>query len=83
MSVFVYGCGEKKSKSNYKIIDVFFNKSLNEMFLMLKSASGRFPWLNITEEQIEKMTGKLDRVVKDGKTYGELPYREFFDKTGD
>lgn len=78
MCVFVLSADMTKIASNHKILDVFFDKSLNEMYGMLKAASKKIPWLVISQEQEKKMMEKLSKPAPGGKTYGETPYKEFF-----
>lgn len=80
MCVFVLNFGITKIESNHKILDIFFDKNLFDMFDMLNIASKKIPWLAITEEQSNRMTQKLCKKNDDGRTYGETSYREFFMK---
>ena len=78
MCVFMLDQGVTKIVSNHKILDVFFEKSLSEMFDMLCAASKRIPWLVITDAQKKKMSERLRKKADGERTYGEMPYKAFF-----
>lgn len=76
--MFAYDC--TKIKSNHRILEDFFDKSLNEMFYTLNEKSEMISWLVLTEDQILTMMTKLDKIYDGEKTYGETSYRDFFMK---
>lgn len=67
---------------NDMIISCFENKKLSEMYDIITSEAKCISWLNISEEQNAKILQALNKPWKDGKTYGDAKYNEFFTKQG-
>lgn len=69
-----------KIKSNQLIIENFQNRTLYDMYNMLLAASKKIPWIEITQEQNEKLLAELRKKRDDGVLYGEMRYKDFFMK---
>lgn len=52
--------------------------TLRQMYGAILKAARRIPWLKISATQKEKIENKLRKTARDGVTYGEIPFREFF-----
>ncbi len=78
--VFMLDSDLTKIKSNERLVDLFQDKTLYEMYDMVMSASGRIPWLQITKEQNERLLTALGKPWDGNKVYGEVTYQTFFMK---
>ena len=72
----------RKKDTNEKIIEAFAEKTLNEMWRMILTASQKIGWFCISQEQKEKIENKLNRPYDESRTVGEVKYKEFFMKKG-
>ena len=78
--VFMLESDLTKIKSNEKLVELFQDKTLYEMYDMVISASGRIPWLQITKDQNERLLTALGKPWDENKVYGEVTYQTFFMK---
>lgn len=78
--VFMLDSDLTKIKSNEKLIALFQDKTLYEMYGMVLSASRRIPWLQITKEQNDRILMALEKPFTGNKVYGEVTYETFFMK---
>ena len=67
-------------KANALIVAYFEKKTLSEMYNLILVASKRVEWMYISPQQHARITAALQKPTKDGATYGEMPYGEFFQK---
>lgn len=78
--VFILENDITKIKSTELIVKVFEDKTLYEMYDMLLIASKRIHWINISEQQNEKILNALRKNYDETVTYGETKYKSFFMK---
>lgn len=78
--VFILDNNIPKHKSNDLIIEAFEYKTLFEMYDMVLRAAQRIPWLEVTDEQDQKILDALRKKHHSGVLYGEIRYRDFFMK---
>ncbi len=69
-----------KMESNEILLRFFENKTLNEMYGFVCKRSEGLPWLDISEKHRASMEAALDKQWRDGVTYGNARYRDFFMK---
>lgn len=79
-SVFLLQENTSKIQTNELVLDTFENKTLQEMYRMVREASEKISWMVITEAQDEKIRAALQEKWHDQRTYGQVQYREFFMK---
>lgn len=80
--IFILEFDITKKKSNVLIVETFQNKTLFEMFYMIKSASKKIPWIEIPVEQDDIILHLLNKPFDDNKVYGDVEYHTFFMKKG-
>ena len=78
--LFVIQCDVTKIQSNDMIIRAFADKTLNQMYEMILSASQTVPWMTVSQAQHERIVCALRKNWDDTVTYGEVPYKGFFMK---
>ena len=78
--IFVIDCDVTKIQSNEKIIEMFEQKTLFEMYDMLYALSKHIAWIEISHEQNKKIIGDLNKPWDKEHVYGEIEYKEFFMK---
>lgn len=78
--VFILNNNVTKIKSNELIIAAFENKTLNDMYDMILTASEKIPWIEVSEEQNEKILIALRKIRDNGVSYGDTKYKDFFMK---
>lgn len=78
--VFILEHGVTKIESNDLIIQAFEDRTLYEMYDMILRASAKITWMEITDEQDQKILVALRKMHPSGVAYGEIKYRDFFMK---
>lgn len=78
--IFILDADVTKIESNELIITAFENKTLFEMYAMVLQASKKIPWLEISASQNDKIMNALVKTQKNGVTYGDTKYKDFFMK---
>ena len=78
--IFVIDCDVTKIQSNEKIIEIFEQKTLFEMYDMLRALSKHIDWIEISPEQNKKIISELNKPWNAEHVYGEIEYKEFFMK---
>lgn len=78
--IFVIDCDVTKIQSNEKIIEMFEQKTLFEMYDMLCALSKHIEWIEISPEQNKKIISDLNKPWDAEHVYGEIVYKEFFMK---
>ena len=83
-SLFVLLSDRRRLDATRAITEKFSDATLWEMYRAILRGAGKLPWLCITAEQKNKIEEKLRKTAKNGVTYGEIPFREFYmtDKNG-
>ena len=76
--VFMLNSDAKKCRSSEEIVRVFENRTLFEMYKILREGCRRIPWLVLSEEQDARIRAALYAVEDDGRFSGDCLYREFF-----
>ncbi len=76
--VFVLGVGVKKVRSAERIVRLFENKTLFEMYTILLDGCRYIPWLVVSEERQKQLQAALCARDADGNMYGDRHYGEFF-----
>lgn len=69
-----------KIESNDLLIKLFENSTLYEMYNSILVISRRIPWITVSRVQHERILVELHRIYKDGISYGNTKYKEFFMK---
>lgn len=74
----------RRLDANRYLVEKFSEMPLERMYRVVLKASARVPWLRISKEQKNKIEEKLRKTARDGVTYGEIPFGEFYmtDKHG-
>ena len=78
--LFIADEGLAHHKANAKIVTLFENKTLYEMYDYVLACSKRIPWMCVSLEQHRRITAALQAPWDDRLTYGEVPYHAFFMK---
>lgn len=78
--VFVIEYGMPRKDSNAMLADQFADKTLYELCDTVYSFAERIPWMNFTPTHKKKIADALAEEFKNGKTYGQSRYRDFFMK---
>lgn len=76
--IFILEYNLTKIKSTERIIAAFENKTLNDMYNVILSLTDIIPWIDVTDEQNETILRALRKKQKNGVSYGETAYRDFF-----
>lgn len=71
-----------KIDSTSKIVEEFSDKPLNELWSVILGYSEEIEWVRITKSQRARIESALKKRNKDGRTFGETPFRNFFMKKG-
>ncbi len=80
--IFIIGYGVSKKKSNIMILEAFENKTLFDMYKMIKLSSKYIPWLVIDGEKDVRIYKQLNKSWNENLVYGEVTYSTFFMKKG-
>ena len=74
----------RRLDANRYLVEKFSSMTLDQMYRVVLKASAKLPWLRISKEQKNKIEEKLRKTARDGVTYGEIPFGEFYmaDKNG-
>ena len=78
--IFIVDYDATKINSNKKIIELFENKTLFEMYTMLRVFTSQIEWIEISESQHKKIMSDLQEPWDEKRVYGEICYSEFFMK---
>lgn len=78
--IFVLDMGVTKIQSNEMIVEAFGDKTLYQMYDMILRASRQISWLEITDEQHDRIVTALGKQWDAQHTYGETEYKAFFMK---
>lgn len=76
--VFIVACDVSKIHSTEKMVEIFGEKTLFEMYDTLYRLSEYIGWVEITKEQDEKILKALNKQWKENVVFGDVPYKEFF-----
>ena len=82
MFVFVICYNLTKIESNEDIIQKFEQKTLFEMYDIVRDLSERIDWISISPVQDLRIRKYLNKQWDETRVYGEVQYNEFFMKTG-
>ncbi len=82
LSIFMLKYDISKIDSTKKVDEVFAEKTLNEMYAILRSASREIPWMYITPDRDRRIKEALDRPYDENISYGETKYSAFYMKKG-
>jgi hypothetical protein len=80
MCTFMLGYDITKIESNSRILTAFDERTLNEMYEMIRAESVRIPWMQISPERDKAIRRALQEPFGEGRTYGETTYSEFYMK---
>lgn len=80
--LFIYEYGIKSCHVSKELVQAFETKTLCQMRDVLLRAAQRLPWLALSEHQLGKLNASLRKPFDHTRTCGEVPYREFFMKSG-
>ncbi len=80
--VFILEKDITKIQSNDAIIAAFEEKTLGEMYEIIRSSAKKISWLRISDEQDRKIKAALNKAWDENRSYGEVQYKEFFMKKG-
>lgn len=80
--IFILNFDISKIKANDMVLMQFENTTLFEMNDMLMTAAKKIPWLNVTAEQKNMLSGALNKEWDGNRVYGEVRYSEFLMKKG-
>ena len=74
----------RRLDANRYLVEKFSHMTLDQMYRVVMKAAAKLPWLRISKEQKNKIEEKLRKTARDGVTYGEIPFGEFYmtDKNG-
>jgi len=78
--IFVVDYDITKIQSNQKIIEVFEQKTLFEMYDIIKKLAYRIEWMEISTEQNRRIINALNKKWNNDLVYGDVIYKEFFMK---
>lgn len=78
--VFILDHNVDKIQANHLILEAFEEYTLFEMYDMLLRASRVIPWIELTEEQDQKIMAALRKKHHGEVLVGEVKYRDFFMK---
>ncbi len=77
---FVIEYGVARKDSNGMLAEQFADKTLYELRDTVYEFAGRIPWMNFTPEHKRKIEEALSEEYREGMTYGQSKYRDFFMK---
>lgn len=80
--IFMLSLDISKIKANDIVLAQFENTTLFEMNDMLMSAAKKIPWLNVTGEQRDMISGALNKSWDNDRVWGEVKFSEFLMKKG-
>lgn len=78
--VIIIDAGVTKIESNDLLLKQFDNSTLYEMYNGILAASRRIPWISVNTSQHERIMVALSRKCKDGVSYGNKRYKDFYMK---
>ncbi len=79
-SIIILNSDLTRIKARDVVIRTFEAKTLSEMYAMIIIASKQIRWLEISDEQHQKIFASLKRSWDEKRCYGEVTYRELFMK---
>lgn len=77
-SIIVINSDLTRIKARDAVIRTFEEKTLADMYSMILVAADKISWLEISDEQHNKIIASLKSPWDDERCYGEVAYREFF-----